>query len=87
MCDEYGGIYGACIGDGEEYEGKVICAFCCDGLTQMEPMIETDEVFKDYPPGCGPAKAPPSIVVCVACGDGKCGPGENRCVCPADCAE
>ncbi len=85
MCFEYGGIYGECIPDGEQLEGKVICAFCCSGEAAREPMVETTEVFDGYPEGCGPGDAPPSILVCVTCGDGTCGEGENRCVCPEDC--
>ena len=85
MCFEYGGVYGACTPGGGEYEGKVICALCCDGLTATEPMVETTEIYDGYPAGCGPGPEPVSFLVCVACGDGVCGEGENRCVCPADC--
>ncbi len=85
MCFEYGGIYGACIEAGELIEGKVICAFCCDDMLMAEPMVETDEVFDGYPEGCGPGETPPSILICVDCGDGVCGQGENRCICPEDC--
>lgn len=85
MCFEYGGSYGACVADGEQLEGKVPCAFCCSGEAAREPMVETTEAFDGYPAGCGPGSAPPSILVCVTCGDGTCGPGENRCVCPDDC--
>jgi hypothetical protein len=28
---------------------------------------------------------PPSLMVCVDCGDGACGEGENHCICPDDC--
>jgi hypothetical protein len=85
MCFQYGGVYEGCVPAGGEIEGKVICALCCDGLVEREPMVETTQVFDGYPEGCGPGPAPPSILVCVACGDGVCGEGENRCVCPEDC--
>jgi hypothetical protein len=85
MCFEYGGVYQECIPAGGEMEGKVICALCCDGLTQKEPMVETTEVYDGYPEGCGPGPEPVSFLVCVDCGDGVCGEGENRCVCPEDC--
>jgi len=83
-CFEYGGVYHACREAGEEFEAKIECALCCDGLTRAEPLMETDDVLDGYPKGCGPV-APPSVFVCVACGDGTCGAGENRCVCPEDC--
>lgn len=78
MCFEYGGIYGACIGEGEMFEAKVLCAFCCDGLSQ----ISLDETSSD---GCV-SNAPPSMLLCAACGDGACGTGENECNCPEDCS-
>jgi hypothetical protein len=87
MCFEYGGVYGECVPPGAEYEAKVICAHCCAGLDMVEAMIVTDEDWSEagYPPGCGPSDAPPSLVLCVDCGDGQCGAGENRCICPEDC--
>jgi len=87
MCFEYGGYYGDCRQEGELLEGKIICGLCCEGLQQKEPMIETDDGPSDYPDGCGPGEAPPSILVCVACGDGICGSAENRCICPEDCTQ
>jgi len=84
-CFEYGGIYGTCQGDGELIEGKVICALCCQDLVAVEPMVETEEIFEGYPEGCGPGDAPPSLLVCLACGDGSCSAEENRCSCPEDC--
>ncbi len=38
----------------------------------------------NYPEGCAP-QAPPSLFICVNCGDHICGPGENPCACPGDC--
>lgn len=88
MCFEYGGLYRDCIPQGEEYEGKVICAHCCAGLERAEAMIVTDEDWTEagYPAGCGPSDAPPSMGICVDCGDGRCGAGENICICPEDCS-
>ncbi len=88
MCFEYGGIYGDCIEQGEEYEAKVICARCCDGLERAEEMVVTDDDWTEqgYLVGCGPSGAPPSIGICVDCNDGLCGPGENVCICPEDCS-
>lgn len=86
MCFEYGGLYEACIADGGDIEGKVICAVCCSGQDAREPMVETTDSYDGYPEGCGPGAGPPDILVCVTCGDGVCGAGENKCVCPEDCA-
>jgi hypothetical protein len=83
-CFKYGGVYGSCNAAGVGFDAKIECALCCDGLTRATPMIETDDAFDGYPKGCGPT-APPSWFVCIACGDGKCGAGENRCECPEDC--
>ncbi len=87
MCFEYGGLYEDCIPQGGEYEGKVICAHCCAGLERAEEMVVTDEDWTEagYPVGCGPSNAPPSMGICVQCGDGQCGARENVCICPEDC--
>jgi len=81
FCYEYGGLYQSCREEGEEYEGKVICAHCCQGLERVASaeVISTDGA----PPEC--SYAPPSLLRCVRCGDGTCGVGENACNCPADC--
>lgn len=50
---------------------------CCAGLEAVTPM-ELDDA--------GLCQALIGGAVCVACGDGACGPGENECVCPEDCA-
>lgn len=77
-CFEYGGLYHDCRAQGEDVEAKVICAHCCAGLERVAPQARNDA-------GACEETAPPSLFVCVACGDGVCGPGENGCVCPADC--
>lgn len=87
MCFEYGGIYGDCRKAGEQYEGKVICAQCCPGLTRGAILVHGDRVppsADQLPEGCDD-EAPPSLGVCIQCGDGLCGPGENFCNCPDDC--
>lgn len=86
MCFEYGGLYQECVADGQQMEGKVVCAFCCSGEPAREPMVETTDSYDGYPAGCGPGPEPPSLLVCVSCGDGECGSGENKCVCPEDCS-
>lgn len=84
MCFQNGGVLGRCAQAGEMVEGKDICALCCDGLDWTEPLERTGAMIEGYPDGCEPS-TPPSLGVCVACGDGVCGPGENDCVCPDDC--
>jgi hypothetical protein len=81
FCFEYGGIYQACRTEGEEYEGKVTCAHCCEGLGAAQSADVTSlegEALKCSVP-------PVSLLRCVHCGDGTCGLGENRCNCPQDC--
>jgi len=87
-CDRYGGLYGQCLAQGEVFEGKILCATCCDGLEHTTPLVPGDA----YPPevdqledGCDFGPEPPSVVVCIRCGDGVCGAGENSCNCAKDC--
>jgi hypothetical protein len=69
----------------EAFEGKVAGAQCCEGLVVASQDVETDEVIDGYPPGCGPGTAPPSVMICLECGNGVCEAGENRCNCATDC--
>jgi hypothetical protein len=72
-----GGIYGRCREESEEIEGKVPGAYCCAGLkkvSQAEPRGDDCVVL-----------VPPSLLVCLPCGDGVCGTQENICNCPEDC--
>jgi hypothetical protein len=87
MCFTYGGIYDQCIPAGETISGKVICSLCCDGLIEVEDMQVTDEVFADYPKGCGPSDKPIDFLICLPCGNGTCDENENRCNCPNDCGD
>lgn len=67
----------ACRGEGMDIDGKDIGGACCPGLSA---------VAATGPGGAGCTRiAPPSVQVCVRCGDGTCGAGENRCNCPKDC--
>lgn len=78
MCYEFGGLYGDCRAEGELLEGKISCAKCCPGL---------EEATTYMPPEDGGVCEPGvvSLRVCIRCGDGACGKGEDRCTCPADC--
>lgn len=67
----------ACRAEGMDIDGKDIGGACCPGLSA---------VAATGPGSAGCTRiAPPSIQVCVRCGDGVCGAGENRCNCPKDC--
>jgi hypothetical protein len=52
---------------------------CCPGLAKI-----VDEPRPDGRGGCG--LTPAGFMICVKCGDGTCGIGENYCNCPKDCA-
>ena len=51
---------------------------CCPGL-RAASVMELDPTTGECQPLVGGA-------VCIACGDGICGPGEGPCNCPVDCA-
>lgn len=51
---------------------------CCDGLTKVSCSKADDN--GECTPCLGAS-------VCVKCGDGNCGKGENKCNCPEDCKE
>ncbi len=84
MCFKYGGIYEACISEGETISGKVICALCCDGLVQVSDSHVMEDTSSEFPDGCG-EEGPPDFLLCVPCGNGVCDGSENRCNCPSDC--
>ncbi len=70
-----------CATEGESQCGPMGCRECCDGLVSRSvtnPYInkQTGEVF---------CLEEMTIYVCVNCGDGFCGEGENWCICPEDC--
>ncbi len=78
-CFQYGGVVGACTPEGDVLEGKDICALCCGDLVRIESSAPSSDGAS-----CEET-APPSVLVCAACGDGVCGTGENECNCPDDC--
>jgi hypothetical protein len=71
---EYG-LYGHCTEEGKSYEAKIVGARCCEGLTPSP----------SYTPSCQET-GPPSLMMCLACGDGLCSAIENKCNCPGDCS-
>src|SRR5262245_33882462 len=36
LCFAYGGPFGDCLGPGEQYDAKISCAKCCDGLQRAD---------------------------------------------------
>jgi hypothetical protein len=65
-----------CTEEGHELFAKQLGAACCQGLTRLEAT---------EPTATGCSEVPPDLFICTRCGDGHCGPGENRCNCPDDC--
>jgi len=80
-----GGIYGRCRLDGEDIEGKVIGAYCCNHDADSGMLGHT--VASRAPADGGECilTAPPSVLICSRCGDGICSSWENVCNCPRDC--
>ena len=67
---------GPCVGLGEKITAsELTSAECCGDLDQKPDKYL--ELLDQCIGGLG--------AVCVKCGDGLCGPGENECVCPSDC--
>lgn len=87
-----GGVYGRCVADGEEIEGKVIGAYCCNraGTSSRGTTIPAQVPAAVGNPGADARgcvqRAPVSVQICARCGDSVCAPWENSCNCPADCA-
>ena len=80
-----GGIYGRCRLDGEDIEGKVIGAYCCNHDADSGMLGHT--IPSQEPSGAGECVQvnPPSVLICSRCGDDVCSGWENRCNCPVDC--
>jgi len=80
-----GGIYGRCRLDGEDIEGKVIGAYCCNRDADSGRLGHA--IPSQAPSAAGECVpfAPPSVLICSLCGDGSCSSWENRCNCPVDC--
>ena len=78
-----------CAGEGERLSAKAETVRCCPGLTR----IEAEKPVQALLPGSPETRmecrreGPPDIKICTACGDGRCGVGENRCNCPRDCSK
>lgn len=88
MCFRFGGIYGECRKQGEQLEGKMPCARCCDGLQRLSSVVvgEKESPASDgLSEGCDHGGSPPSLLTCSDCGNGVCDAVENRCNCPQDC--
>gem|GEM_PF-1792749 len=65
-----------CVAEGQSAPVIPNAPACCAGL---------GKVPCDAPDADGVCQSCDGASVCVACGDGQCGPGENPCNCPADC--
>lgn len=81
-----GGIYGRCRKDGEEIEGKIIGAYCCNRGNGTGRLGTTIPSLVPNEAGECVEVAPPSIMRCSQCGDKRCQSWENRCSCPIDCS-
>jgi fibro-slime domain-containing protein len=69
----------SCIPEGES--GAVVPgSTCCAGLTPIGTSAP------DQSGNC-PEIPPVGAFICTMCGNGICGPGENKCNCPQDCVE
>jgi hypothetical protein len=80
-----GGIYGRCRMDGEDIEGKVIGAYCCNHDADSGMLGHTVASRAPADGGQCVLVAPPSVLICSRCGDRICSSWENVCNCPRDC--
>ncbi len=83
---EVSDCYAACIPEGEGFLGQPEEFQCCPGLVAVAdceemPCDPTSPDCDDFYCSCPKCLC----FVCVACGDGICGLGENKCNCPKDC--
>jgi hypothetical protein len=67
-----------CSGLGETMDIKRYIV-CCKGLSGISTAAPNDAGACTEPFHLDPTH------VCAICGNGTCGPGENRCNCPQDC--
>jgi hypothetical protein len=66
-----------CLEEGQSEPGvPTVPRNCCSGLNQSY-------VYSIVDGNCIPA--PGANFICIKCGDGICGSGENKCNCPQDC--
>ncbi len=68
-----------CVAEGESKAVVPDAPECCEGLQPISCGGPAEDGSCDTP--CVGAS------ICAKCGDGTCGTGENKCNCPADCAE
>ena len=66
----------SCVAEGGSVPVVPNAPECCPGL---------GNVPCDAPDADGVCQSCDGASLCVACGNGQCGPGENPCNCPADC--
>ena len=66
-----------CAGEGENTLTSAGSRPCCSGLTAGLIYLKNDE--------CVPVPGGGGGGICIKCGNGQCGPGENKCNCPQDC--
>jgi len=60
-------------------DGSYLSKHCCPGLSPIDNTIDPDN--------CDLRRDVDYDSVCVDCGDGICGLGENKCNCPEDCQD
>jgi hypothetical protein len=77
-CVQHGGIYGACLREGQTGEFKFHCVHCCPGLMRSSRVILNAQ-------GLCEEVGTPSLQTCYNCGDSICSEHENSCTCPQDC--
>jgi hypothetical protein len=75
-----------CVSEGDGYMGQD--NLCCPGLMPVADCEEIPVNCDPTDPDCvGYSCSCPKCLcfVCTKCGDGQCGPGENKCNCEQDC--
>jgi hypothetical protein len=71
-----------CVGEGETFGGYTAepdYRTCCEGLNMTYQGYSLGDDGKCI-------MMVDDASMCTKCGDGVCGPGENKCNCPADCS-
>ncbi|MDO8524364.1 MAG: peptidoglycan-binding domain-containing protein [bacterium] len=71
----------SCVKEGEQTANTAVASIrkCCSGLSLIEEMTNFNSNCTKEP------MLNKITYTCTACGNGVCGPGENRCNCPSDC--
>ncbi len=72
----------SCVKEGEEISPATKDIKCCGQgviLKQFSYLGDEGKCVDAYSPTVGPTG------ICIACGNGVCGKGENQCNCPEDC--